>query len=148
MDCTICMSEINENDSDTYCALVPCGHKFHPICIHRWINSSPNCPVCRTETSTCSHGDLWSHRQPIVREIVETILSSHQKQLQEKDVQIQILQDRLLCIQQQQINREHAVTNSDLFQLPMGIVQLLAHHAPIIELQDDNDAISLFGMFE
>lgn len=52
-DCTICRTNLN-NDS-IYCIekgkesiLVTglCGHAFHFECIHPWVTSHPNCPIC------------------------------------------------------------------------------------------------------
>jgi hypothetical protein len=43
-ECSICMSDENDNDKGT----LPCGHTFHNHCITQWFLSSKNtCPNCR-----------------------------------------------------------------------------------------------------
>jgi hypothetical protein len=43
-ECSICMSDDNDNDKGT----LPCGHTFHVHCIAQWFLSSKNtCPNCR-----------------------------------------------------------------------------------------------------
>jgi hypothetical protein len=44
--CAICIED--KNEGDTWREL-PCGHKFHPLCVDNWIVSSQTCPTCRTD---------------------------------------------------------------------------------------------------
>lgn len=44
-DCSVCLSEFEENDS---LRLLPkCSHAFHLPCIDMWLKSHSNCPLCR-----------------------------------------------------------------------------------------------------
>ncbi|KAG6498989.1 E3 ubiquitin-protein ligase Os04g0590900-like [Zingiber officinale] len=44
-DCSVCLSEFQEEDS---LRLLPkCGHGFHLQCIDTWLRSHSNCPLCR-----------------------------------------------------------------------------------------------------
>lgn len=56
-ECSICLSDINLLDSDLImwkgsCVdsiyKTKCGHTFHFKCIHDWLISNDDCPVCRT----------------------------------------------------------------------------------------------------
>ena len=46
LSCSICLSNETEHMIETNC-----GHNFHKLCIHKWINLPNycynNCPVCR-----------------------------------------------------------------------------------------------------
>lgn len=46
--CPVCLEEFKEGEIVT--ALSPCLHKFHNVCISRWLRENRTCPVCR---STC-----------------------------------------------------------------------------------------------
>ena len=46
-DCSICLEENNKR-----CVQLPCGHKFHKVCINTWFNNSKECPLCRTKVIT------------------------------------------------------------------------------------------------
>lgn len=41
-DCVICM----DGSYDKKYTL-PCNHKFHYVCIKKWIEKNPSCPCCR-----------------------------------------------------------------------------------------------------
>ena len=43
-NCTICMCNIEKNDS---CKKLCCGHIFHSECIDMWLNRVLECPICR-----------------------------------------------------------------------------------------------------
>ncbi|XP_022738172.1 E3 ubiquitin-protein ligase Os04g0590900-like [Durio zibethinus] len=44
-DCSVCLSEFQEDDS---LRLLPkCSHAFHVHCIDTWLRSHSNCPLCR-----------------------------------------------------------------------------------------------------
>jgi len=41
-ECSICLDDIEDDFFVT-----ECGHQFHKKCIHKWYNSSQECPNCR-----------------------------------------------------------------------------------------------------
>ena len=42
-ECCICL----DIDSTESWSILPCGHKFHGVCISNWINTHKTCPICR-----------------------------------------------------------------------------------------------------
>ena len=47
-ECCICL----DNENTQSWAILPCGHKFHGLCISQWVASRHStCPVCRTRIS-------------------------------------------------------------------------------------------------
>ncbi|CAA7403337.1 unnamed protein product [Spirodela intermedia] len=46
-DCAVCLSEFQ--DGEVLRRLPACSHHFHIDCIDIWLQSSVNCPVCRSE---------------------------------------------------------------------------------------------------
>lgn len=46
--CAVCIQEIA--DDDEICRL-PCGHYFHPQCIHPWLAIQQVCPLCKLEVT-------------------------------------------------------------------------------------------------
>jgi hypothetical protein len=40
--CSICRCELGLGTES-----MQCGHRFHTMCIHRWMQRSETCPVCR-----------------------------------------------------------------------------------------------------
>lgn len=46
-DCAVCLSEFQ--DGEVLRRLPACSHHFHIDCIDIWLQSSANCPVCRSE---------------------------------------------------------------------------------------------------
>ena len=48
IECAICLCELAPGDSAT---LLPCGHEFHPGCIHKWlrVSSAATCPLCKAD---------------------------------------------------------------------------------------------------
>ena len=42
-ECCICM----DIDNTQTWVILPCGHKFHGLCISSWLNNHQTCPVCR-----------------------------------------------------------------------------------------------------
>lgn len=47
-ECCICL----DNENTQSWAILPCGHKFHGLCISQWVASRHStCPVCRTRLS-------------------------------------------------------------------------------------------------
>ncbi|EEF42175.1 E3 ubiquitin-protein ligase MBR2-like [Ricinus communis] len=45
--CTVCLEELED-----FAAAMPCGHLFHGACIHKWLENSHYCPLCRYEMPT------------------------------------------------------------------------------------------------
>ena len=44
-NCAICLEGFRRGAS---CRILPgCGHRFHAVCIGRWLNMSATCPLCR-----------------------------------------------------------------------------------------------------
>lgn len=39
--CCICLNDVTTG------FVMECGHKFHCICIVRWVKEQTNCPMCR-----------------------------------------------------------------------------------------------------
>eukprot|EP00250_Pteridium_aquilinum_P006833 c16671_g1_i1 orf=105-674(+) len=48
-DCAICLSSFEPGTLIT--VLPSCNHAYHPSCIHQWVQSHKDCPICRTEIS-------------------------------------------------------------------------------------------------
>ncbi|KAF8410170.1 hypothetical protein HHK36_002692 [Tetracentron sinense] len=44
-ECSICLERFLEGDR-LICLL--CGHRFHSICLHPWVQTCGDCPYCRT----------------------------------------------------------------------------------------------------
>lgn len=44
--CSICLSDIDNYQSDT--KSLSCGHKYHTVCINRWLENNNTCPYCRS----------------------------------------------------------------------------------------------------
>ena len=43
--CPVCLDPLHP--CHKRCACTPCGHWFHDICLRRWCQVSPSCPLCR-----------------------------------------------------------------------------------------------------
>ncbi|KAL0906415.1 hypothetical protein M5K25_024910 [Dendrobium thyrsiflorum] len=44
-DCAVCLEEFREGG---WCRALPgCNHVFHKLCVDRWLEKSPLCPICR-----------------------------------------------------------------------------------------------------
>eukprot|EP00746_Dinoflagellata_sp_MGD_P160983 gnl/MRDRNA2_/MRDRNA2_87980_c0_seq1.p1 gnl/MRDRNA2_/MRDRNA2_87980_c0~~gnl/MRDRNA2_/MRDRNA2_87980_c0_seq1.p1 ORF type:complete len:359 (+),score=85.07 gnl/MRDRNA2_/MRDRNA2_87980_c0_seq1:29-1105(+) len=48
-ECPICLEPISDDSSPKFLA---CGHGFHDFCISRWLQSRPQCPLCRMPHTT------------------------------------------------------------------------------------------------
>jgi hypothetical protein len=60
-DCVICMTELKfEADGEEVVEgpmrkrakgyfETPCNHRYHPLCLNRWIRNKMTCPTCRQE---------------------------------------------------------------------------------------------------
>ncbi|KAE9592912.1 putative transcription factor C2H2 family [Lupinus albus] len=44
-DCVICLEDFKEGEECLVFTI--CGHLFHLICIHYWLENKPTCPICR-----------------------------------------------------------------------------------------------------
>uniref|UniRef100_A0A1A9VZV0 RING-type domain-containing protein n=1 Tax=Glossina brevipalpis TaxID=37001 RepID=A0A1A9VZV0_9MUSC len=42
--CTICLNDFQAND---FTRTLKCNHKFHVICIDKWLKNNDTCPICR-----------------------------------------------------------------------------------------------------
>ncbi|KAH3785014.1 uncharacterized protein LOC127842311 isoform X2 [Dreissena polymorpha] len=51
--CHICLEHYNTGDE---LKTLPCFHDFHPVCIDKWLETYPTCPVCRTTVCTDEDG--------------------------------------------------------------------------------------------
>ncbi|XP_048226256.1 RING-H2 finger protein ATL51 isoform X2 [Ricinus communis] len=52
MDCSVCLTEFQENDS---LRLLPkCNHAFHLPCIDTWLKSHASCPLCRAHIASAN----------------------------------------------------------------------------------------------
>ncbi|WCJ17902.1 RING/U-box superfamily protein [Euphorbia peplus] len=45
-DCSICLESFTEGDKLIH---LPCEHRFHSVCLDRWIRSCGDCPYCRRD---------------------------------------------------------------------------------------------------
>ena len=43
-DCSICLESFTDGDE---LIRLPCGHKFHSVCLDPWIRCCGDCPYCR-----------------------------------------------------------------------------------------------------
>jgi hypothetical protein len=50
--CTICLVTLSAGDE---CAILPCEHSYHPVCINNWLDMDHRCPVCRYELPMENH---------------------------------------------------------------------------------------------
>ena len=46
-DCAICCDPLTSRPA----SVLPCLHKFHTLCVNRWIATNPVCPECRNPTT-------------------------------------------------------------------------------------------------
>jgi hypothetical protein len=67
--CIICLSDIGQSP---HCTMVPCGHRFHTMCIQPWLVQKGDCPICRSTVSCCQHGHLGAHDTPVLVSIIDT----------------------------------------------------------------------------
>ncbi|XP_068657423.1 probable E3 ubiquitin-protein ligase RHY1A [Aristolochia californica] len=44
-ECCICLERFWEGDG---LICLPCGHRFHPLCVDPWVRACGDCPYCRT----------------------------------------------------------------------------------------------------
>jgi len=49
-DCVICMGELGDADlAQQQPVITPCEHRFHRVCLERWMDIKLECPTCRAE---------------------------------------------------------------------------------------------------
>ena len=100
-NCSVCLSDIYDDDVSV-CTL-SCSHMFHSHCICVWAIESQQCPLCRTQITSCNHSSwdagTWStitkHDDRTIRGVGEHLLSERRSQ---KNA-IQSLEDQLLIAQ-------------------------------------------------
>lgn len=51
-DCSICLETFTDGDE---LIRLPCGHKFHSVCLDPWIRSCGDCPYCRRRVVLNTH---------------------------------------------------------------------------------------------
>lgn len=55
-DCCICYSDFNNTDEKYIpIKLNKCGHIYHKYCINKWMETTPKCPMCRTNVFECNN---------------------------------------------------------------------------------------------
>ncbi|TQE03425.1 hypothetical protein C1H46_010990 [Malus baccata] len=54
--CCICL--VDFDDTDTLRCVPNCGHFFHQICVDKWLQLHPSCPICRTSPLDPSVGSM------------------------------------------------------------------------------------------
>jgi len=56
LECSICLEKFVENEE---IRVLPCNHKFHPVCIDPWLlNVSGTCPLCRYDLHPATTDDF------------------------------------------------------------------------------------------
>jgi Ring finger domain len=45
-DCPICLEKLFE-EKEMMVKEMPCGHKYHAICLEKWLQMNSTCPFCR-----------------------------------------------------------------------------------------------------
>jgi hypothetical protein len=41
--CSVCLEDYNDGEK----VALKCGHKYHTLCINKWIKENGNCPLCK-----------------------------------------------------------------------------------------------------
>ncbi|KMT08894.1 hypothetical protein BVRB_6g136140 [Beta vulgaris subsp. vulgaris] len=44
--CSLCLGEWHKEEEVTF---LPCDHKFHTVCVNKWLKINHVCPLCRFE---------------------------------------------------------------------------------------------------
>jgi len=52
--CIICL----DDNSTSGLSMLICGHTFHTLCIAKWLEREPSCPICRRSTTTTTTTNL------------------------------------------------------------------------------------------
>ncbi|OQR80873.1 hypothetical protein ACHHYP_20852 [Achlya hypogyna] len=53
-DCSICLEPVG-SDWSSPTLVLPCHHRFHELCLAKWFETEPTCPLCR---ATATHGTV------------------------------------------------------------------------------------------
>ena len=61
--CRICLDEMKSNEN-LYRA--PCVHKFHRMCLERWLEECRRCPVCNGQVHLITSADKTLAQVPLV----------------------------------------------------------------------------------
>uniref|UniRef100_A0A1D1Y6I1 RING-type E3 ubiquitin transferase n=1 Tax=Anthurium amnicola TaxID=1678845 RepID=A0A1D1Y6I1_9ARAE len=62
-ECAVCLNEFEEGERLR--RLPGCAHAFHIDCIDTWLQSSANCPLCRSEVAISADPVVVAHREPL-----------------------------------------------------------------------------------
>ncbi|BAT93930.1 hypothetical protein LR48_Vigan02g238300 [Vigna angularis] len=57
-DCSICLETFTDGDE---LIRLPCGHKFHSVCLDPWIRCCGDCPYCRRRVVLNTHLPQYDH---------------------------------------------------------------------------------------
>lgn len=74
--CCVCLSRLKEKDE---MRVLPCLHKFHKLCVDRWLQGTHNktCPLCRFSLMGAEDKSLCSATEPFTEEMVIWFSSFH-----------------------------------------------------------------------
>ena len=65
--CAVCIRSYKDN---YYIKRIRgCGHIFHPLCLLRWLEYHPTCPVCRFSLEWVIIGEDHSASQPLSQDV-------------------------------------------------------------------------------
>jgi len=67
--CSVCLDSISDGTGE----VTACGHKFHTLCLDKWLLTShpnPTCPECRKSIPSVSDKDSVIWGSSIVERIV------------------------------------------------------------------------------
>jgi hypothetical protein len=122
--CTICLCGLSDHD-DEVCELVPCKHRFHTKCIQTWLVQSQTCPTCRTTTSLCNHGDVWSHPKHIIKTIIDPVIVSYKRQLSDNVLEMKEMNDMIMALRMQIDEHNYSSVLFQAVQLPNDVMEFL-----------------------
>ena len=98
-DCSVCLSEFQENES---LRLLPkCNHAFHLPCIDTWLKSHASCPLCRSNISSTTNSSP-NQRDAALMEAPASIIINSLEYQQRSDVVV-VIQSSLQPSSQQQV---------------------------------------------
>ena len=89
--CAICLAGYADGG---VCALTPCGHRFHMLCIQQWFAFKQSCPVCRSSTVSCQHGTLVAHE----KHVLLAVLATQQEHIRSIEHEATIAEDTVLSL--------------------------------------------------
>lgn len=53
--CLICLQDFDDGDE---CMVLPCFHRYHTLCVERWLEDNATCPSCRCDVAVAMRGLL------------------------------------------------------------------------------------------